>query len=134
MLSLFSMKRLQSAAGFTLIELLIVLSILGILLTLAQPNYRKATIKAREAALKQDLATFRDVIDQYYSDHGAYPPSLVDLKEEGYLRRIPEDPFTQSSGTWIEIYMEGDDQTEGVYDVHSASDLLALDGTPYNEW
>ncbi|MGH7273122.1 MAG: type II secretion system protein [Nitrospiria bacterium] len=129
------MKLLKSMAGFTLIELLIVMSIIGILLTMAQPSYRQATIKAREAALKKDLATFRDVIDQYYADQASYPPSLNDLSEKGYLRQLPVDPFTRSSSTWVEISLESEEEEEGgVYDVHSGSDRVALDGTAYNEW
>ena len=128
------MKRLKCITGFTLIELLIVMSILGILLTMAQPSYRQATIKAREAALKNDLATFRDVIDQYYADHANYPPSLKDLSEKGYLRQLPVDPFTRLSSTWVEVTLESEEGEGGIYDVHSGSDLVALDGTAYNEW
>jgi general secretion pathway protein G len=128
-------RLLKSSSGFTLIELLVVMSIMGILLTLAQPNYKQATVKAKEAALKRDLVTFRDVIDQYYADQGNYPPSLNDLAEKSYLRQLPADPFTRSSGTWVEIFLEsGEREEEGVFDVHSGSDLVALDGTAYNEW
>lgn len=110
------------------------MSIMGILLTIAQPGYQHATIKAREAALKKDLASFRDVIDQYYADHGGYPPSLSDLTEKGYLRQLPVDPFTRLASTWIEINLESQEGESGVFDVHSGSDLVALDGTTYNEW
>ena len=128
------MKLLKSIAGFTLIELLIVMSIIGILLTMAQPSYRQATIKAREAALKKDLATFRDVIDQYYADQANYPLSLKDLADKGYLRQVPVDPFTRLSSTWVEVTLESEEAEGGVYDVHSGSDRVALDGTAYNEW
>lgn len=110
------------------------MSILGILLTIAQPSYKTATIKAREAVLKRDLATFREVIDQYYADHGRYPESLSELVEKAYLRQIPVDPFTRSSDSWVEIFLEGEEEEGGLYDVHSGSDLVALDGTAYNEW
>jgi general secretion pathway protein G len=112
------------------------MSIMGILLTLAQPSYKQATIKAREATLKSDLTTFRDVIDQYYADQGTYPLSLSDLVDKGYLRQIPTDPFTRSDSTWVEIFLQSEDggEEEGVFDVHSGSDLVALDGTAYNEW
>lgn len=130
-----NVRLLKSSSGFTLIELLVVMSIMGILLTLAQPNYKQATVKAKEAALKRDLVTFRDVIDQYYADQGNYPPSLSDLVEKTYLRQLPADPFTRSSSTWVEIFLEsGEREEEGVFDVHSGSDLVALDGTAYNEW
>ena len=118
-------------AGFTILELMIVLTIAGILLTLAEPSFSNTIHKAREASLKQNLFTMRDVIDQYRADTGKYPPALADLKSTGYLKRIPFDPFTKSDGTWQEI----PDQAEGgVFDVHSGSDLVGSDGVPYNQW
>jgi general secretion pathway protein G len=41
--------------GFTLLELMIVISIVGILATLAVPSYQSSVVKAKEAALRQDL-------------------------------------------------------------------------------
>jgi len=120
--------------GFTLIELLIVMSIIAILATIAQPSFKQAAIKAREAVLKEDLFVFRDTIDKYYSDHGKYPPALDELAKEGYIRGVPKDPFTNSTETWQLIYSEAEGEEQGIYDVHSGSDLIAADGTPYNEW
>ena len=118
-------------AGYTLIELMIVVSIAGILVTLAEPSFRGTMLKAREAALKQDLFTLREVLDQYRADRGRYPAALGELQATGYLRNVPVDPFTKSSTTWQEIL---DQNQGGVFDVHSGSDLVALDGTTYNTW
>jgi len=123
--------------GYTLLELMIVVAIVGILVTLAIPSFQQSAMKAKEAALKQNLFTMRAVIDQYYADRGDYPVSLEALVEEKYLRAIPVDPFTKSATTWNEIYEEqeeGDDSPAGVYDVQSGSDGLSLDGTPYKDW
>ena len=118
--------------GFTLIEMLIVITILGILISVAAPSYKSATVTASEAALKKDLFIMRDVIDQYYSDHGKYPSTLRSLVDDGYVRNIPKDPMTLSTETWVEMPAEAEDG--GVYDLHSGSDLVGLDGTPYNIW
>lgn len=113
-----------------MIELMIVVSIAGILVTLAEPSFRGAVLKAKEAVLKQDLFTLRDAIDQYRADRGQYPPSLEELRSVGYLKRMPIDPFTKSDASWQELLA----QEGGVFDVHSGTDILAQDGSPYNQW
>jgi len=128
-----SLKKDQK--GFTLIELLIVIIIIGILTSIAQPNFLKSRIRAQETSLRRSLFVMRDVIDQYYADHGKYPDNLEVFAEEKYIRAVPIDPFTKSASTWIIIPPEGDEEEgRGVYDVHSGSDYVGLNGIPYNEW
>jgi general secretion pathway protein G len=123
--------------GFTLLELITVIMILGILAAVALPNYKAAILAAREATLTQDLFLFRDVIDQFYADKGRYPASLEEVKEKGYLRKIPADPMT-GQPDWEVVYAEPDpdDPTAqpGIYDIKSASTATSQRGTPYNEW
>ncbi|RMH33392.1 MAG: prepilin-type N-terminal cleavage/methylation domain-containing protein [Nitrospirae bacterium] len=129
--------RCFTITGYTILELMIVVAIAGILITLAIPSFQRSAIKAKEAALKQNLFTIRTVIDQYYADRGTYPPTLNTLVEKGYLREIPIDPFTQSATTWQIVYEEQEEyegEPAGVYDVKSGSDQIALDGTRYSEW
>ncbi len=132
-------------AGFTLLELIIVVAIIGILATIAMPAMINAPTKAKEAALRTDLRTFRSVIDQYYGDQGYYPTSLEALVDEGYLRSIPPDPMTKSDETWVAIYEELDfedvpaetdlpeDGQLGIIDVRSGAEGTTLAGTPYGE-
>jgi general secretion pathway protein G len=110
---------------------MIVISIIGILATLAAPSYQSSVVKAKEAALRQDLSTFRDVLDQHKADQGKYPPSLSALVSAGYMRRIPKDPFTGATTTWQEIV---DPVENGVTDVFSGAEFVGTDGTPYNRW
>ncbi len=118
--------------GYTLIELMIVLTIIGILVSIAQPNLQKTVIRAKETSLKRSLFVMRDVIDQHYADHGRYPDSLEDLIQKKYIRAVPQDPFTRSGDTWVILPPEGEEGA--VFDVHSGSRLVSLDGVPYHEW
>ena len=123
------------ARGFTLIELLIVITIIGILVTIAQPSFQRAVLSAKEAVLKEDLFVLRDSIDQYYADNGKYPASLSDLSEKSYLRRVPKDPITGSIDTWTLVYFTDDQgQQQGIFDIRSGSDKTALDGSSYSDW
>jgi general secretion pathway protein G len=124
--------------GFTMIELLVVVSLIVILATMGMSQYRNSVIHAREATLKEDLFRMRDAIDQYYADKGTYPSTLDALVSDGYIRKVPEDPFTKSTSSWQTVPAEPDPNNPtaeaGVYDIKSGSDATALNGEKYAEW
>ena len=125
-------------SGFTMIELLVVLSIILILSSLALAQYRTSVTHTQEAVLKSNLFRMRDAIDQYYADKGSYPQSLDALVSEGYLRKLPDDPFTKQSDSWVTVPSEPDPNnptaSTGIYDVKSGSDRTSLDGSRYSDW
>jgi general secretion pathway protein G len=124
--------------GFTLIEILIVVSIIGILVSIAVPIYQKSILRTRESVLRNNLFTMRTVLDEYTYDKQKAPQTLQDLVQEGYLRAVPIDPMTGSNQSWkveMEDALRSVNQTEpGIFDIHSGSDKKSLEGTPYAEW
>lgn len=127
----------RSFLGFTLIELLIVISIMLILLSVAIPAYQKSVVRAKEAVLRDNLFQMRSLIEQYTMDKDKAPQSLDDLVSAGYLKSLPRD-ITGTSDTWVAVTDEtiaSPDQTEsGITDVHSGSEQISSEGTPYSQW
>ncbi len=129
---------MQRLRGFTFVELMVVITIIVILISMAIPVYNRSIIRAKESVLKNNLFTLRTVIDNYSYDKGKAPQNLQDLVTEGYLQKLPVDPMTGNNQTW-RIVMEDASQSisqsePGIFDVHSGSDKMGLDGTAYSEW
>ncbi len=112
---------------------MIVVTIVGILATLAVPAFFGVTGKARETVLRENLFALRETIDQFYADRGRYPASIDELPSAGYLRRVPEDPLTRSSSTWV-VMPPPEELGSGVYDVRSGAPGTGSNGVPYAEW
>ena len=66
------------------------------------------------------------------------PQSLDDLVTAGYLKKMPIDPMTHSSDTWVadqsDTYTSIDESQTGIDNVHSGSDQVGSDGKPYSQW
>ncbi len=118
--------------GFTLIELIVVMTIVALLLSLAVPRYFKSVDHAKEATLKQNLATMREAIDKFYGDNEGYPASLNELVSRQYLKSIPTDPLTESNTTWVIV--QPADGSNKVYDVRSGAQGADKNGKAYADW
>ena len=141
MINRTSLKRWTSSTrerGFTLIELLVVIALISILAAMAVVQYRNSIQRTQEATLKTDLFRMRDAIDQYYADKGKYPSSLDSLVSDGYMRKVPEDPFTKTTDSWQTVPAEPDpgnpSAEAGIYDVKSGAQGQALDGSNFADW
>ena len=119
-------------------ELMIVMAIIGVLMMVAVPSFVGAIRQAREAVLKEDLHVMRTAIDSYTMDKQKAPQSLDDLKNDGYLKVIPEDPFTRATDSWVtdsgDTLSSVDQSDPGITNVHSGSQDIGSDGQAYSTW
>ena len=131
-------RRTGTADGFTLIELIIVMTVIGLLASIAIPSFINSVKRAREAVLKEDLHTMRAAIDGYTVDREQAPQTLDDLVQAGYLKSIPVDPMTSKTDTWItaqsDVLTSISETQGGISDVHSGAQGLATDGSSFNTW
>lgn len=124
---------MKSKKGFTLIELLVVLAIVASLLSIVVPKYVERTQMAKEVVLKDNLKIMRKVLDDYYADHDHYPICLDDLVNNGYIKKTPFDPITDSPTTWKFVYITDENQ-QVIVDIKSGAVGESLDGSLYETW
>ena len=154
--------RRRRQSGLTLVELIVAFTIMLILTGMAVPLARAKVRIERERALRYALSDMRLAIDKYkdYCDMGVFGPvkqgtdcwpetlqmlvdgvkigSSADDKKIKLLRRLPRDPFTNST-EWG-MRSDQDDPTtnswggQNVFAVYTKTDQKAPDGTAYSEW
>ena len=151
-------RRNPRQAGLTLLELIIATSLLLILASAALPLVRVTIVRSREAELRRDLREMRNAIDHYKDmadtlafqtevGSNGYPPDLETLvkgvtisgnRHVRFLRRIPVDPMTGRAEWGLRSVQDDPDSSswggDNVFDVHSNSQGVALDGTKYSDW
>ena len=112
-----------------------VLAALGLLVGLIAPRYVDQVDRAREAALRTNLATLRDALDRFKEDRGQWPQRLDELVEARYLRAVPVDPVTERSDTWVVVPAPAAGRGDsGVADVKSGAPGSARDGSAFSGW
>jgi prepilin-type N-terminal cleavage/methylation domain-containing protein len=82
----------HSIKGFTLVELLIVVFTLGILVTMAIPEFKGYSTKTRKSSLHSNLNILRTSIECYFLQHdGFYPGNLLAVKDwDTFVKQMTE--------------------------------------------
>ena len=76
-----SQQTQKSHDGFTLMEMLITVSILGILTTIALPNYLNQVNRSRQNEAASTIAQIQTTIASYADEFGVLPTSWAELNE-----------------------------------------------------
>ena len=123
----------QRQGGFTLLEIMVVIVILGILASLVVPNLMGNKEQAARQKAVSDIVALENALDMYKLDNSRFPtteqglealvtkpqsePEPRNYKEDGYIRRLPQDPW----GNAYQLMSPGE---HGKIDVFS----MGLDG------
>ncbi len=67
------MNMIKKEKGFTLIELMIVVAIIGILASIAIPQFASYRVKAFNSAAQSDLRTAQTTYEVFFNDNNEYP-------------------------------------------------------------
>jgi general secretion pathway protein G len=92
----------RTRGGFTLLELIVVITIIGLLMSIVVVSTRGAGPKARETKAKADMKAIRDTAVMLQTSTGRWPESIeemVNAKDENgqpaiaSLEKFPKDPW-----------------------------------------
>jgi prepilin-type N-terminal cleavage/methylation domain-containing protein len=114
-----------SRHGVTLVELLIVISIVGILVTLLLPAVQTAREAARNMQCKDNLRQIGVALNAHYSARNSFPP--------GYYASPPEANHRADEATWITFslpYLENNNLYEQIDWTHQ----FGIASAPPDHW
>jgi prepilin-type N-terminal cleavage/methylation domain-containing protein len=118
-------KRRRNRRGFTLIELLSVVVIVGVLSSVALPNFLDSTDRSRYAKASGDMGRMKTALSEFYETNNSFPGDVNEGQvpvgiAEGYLSDWPTvGPFNSkydydsydsgTGGCYVQIVYRGKD-------------------------
>lgn len=105
---------MKGRRGFTIIELMVVVSIMGLLASLALPRLSQLKQKALVASMVSDLRNLVTNQEAFLSSHGDYAGGVVTTAEVPGLGGAGRISMLTSEGVTLDVnYMSNPSQGEG---------------------
>ncbi len=108
--------------GFTLIELMIVVAIIGLLATVALPQFQNMMLRSKQIEREAMINSLIRVVNDYALSHGGQLPggTPVDLpRNPNFAPDGSKRPFDMTVGHWADLGWVPDGQVRYRYSVES---------------
>lgn len=112
--------------AFTLIELMIVVAIIGILSSIAYPNYRDYVIRSEDALAKAALAELSVNLEQYYIENNSYKDADTTLP---YSKVVPSGGGEKTHDVKLTVTGNGSGYTLEAKHIKETNSIYTLDST-----
>ena len=87
--NLSSLRQLNSEDGFTLVELIVVVMMIGVLSSIAIPQFMTAADKAKQKEATGIVAALVKAATAYQTEYGALPENAGELEEYAKFQKCP---------------------------------------------
>lgn len=106
----------QPSKGFTLIELMVTVAIIGTLSSIAVVSFSKASLKARDAKRKADIAAIAQGLEKYFDRKGTYMVAETGWNKGGMGWANFDNGTTYKKSLVQALFSSGDMSTDVIYD------------------
>ena len=88
--SILDLNQIKKNSGFSLVELMVVVAIIGILASIAVPNFQRFQSRARQSEVRTNLGSFYQAAKASRAEYSFYPGNLpaTGWQPEGTLRYL----------------------------------------------
>ena len=124
--SLSSIKQLKDEEGFTLVELIVVVMMIGILSSIAIPQFMTAADKAKQKEATGIVAALVKAATAFQTEYGDLPDDLTDIEEYARFQRCNQTGMESEGGK----VCKGSDPVEMLPD---ATDFYSTSGNYFIE-
>lgn len=94
-------SKLTKLRGFSLIELLIVMTIIGILVTISMTSYASAQRRSRDTTRKAQVLNISSAIERYRSANGVYAPEYCTFRAAGGAKCYSGTTYLGGNGVCV---------------------------------
>jgi prepilin-type N-terminal cleavage/methylation domain-containing protein len=105
----------RSSSGFTLIELMIVVAIIGVLASIAMPEFQNMTFRARIAEREPVMRSIAKALESFLLNSSSPPPGFSGAPNPVAVPDTSRHPWLRGQPGWDRLMLDVDGSTFCTY-------------------